>query len=197
MEEHIADFIRGKIYIKYKVKYKMKKNIIHLNENHLRRMITESVRRVMKEYYDYDSYLAHLEAENEPKDEVIQDAREWLDENTNTVEDVEDFLYFLSENYPKKFAQIKNYLLTTYDNEVKNYFMQPDYDDDYREVISKAKDKVVALAFELAQTEGLSELVSNFFSFHAFDYMIEEYTGLKVYHDSTPSDNCKPGESDY
>ena len=161
----------------------MKNNVIRLNEGQLRRMITESVRKVLREYYDYDSYLAHLEAENEPKEEFIENAREWLDENMNTVKDVEDFLSFLSENYPKEFAQIKNYLLTNYDNEVKNNYMQPDYDDDYRKVTSKAKDKVVALAFELAQTEGLSELVSNFFEYSEFNIMIEEYTGLSVWSD--------------
>jgi len=87
----------------------MKKNVIRLNESHLRGMISESVRRVLKEYSDYDSYLAHLEAENEPKEDVVMDPAEFMADAIEQAQDKLEAIREFAENLKKDAWAMRKY----------------------------------------------------------------------------------------
>ena len=188
----------------------MKKNIIRLNGSQLRKMISESVKKVIKEYYDYDSYLSHLEAQHEKEmgygdEDVVDNASDYFKQK----------LALCDIPYPEKIKKIKMVLNWFYQNcsDWSRSYMEKTlqrYIDEYKEFMSKIKsankeqlynyygedevneflnnltgnDTIDAfLCFDLQNCDEAVEALENLFDYNELIYFVEETFGVKVFDD--------------
>lgn len=185
----------------------MKKNIVRLNESQLRKMISESVKRVIKEYSDYDSYLDYLLDRYQretygPDEEIIEDVSKYFEEQ----------LALCDIPYPEKIKKIKMVLNWFYQNcsDWSRSDMErtlQEYIKEYKEFMAKFKsadreriydyygedevneflnnltgnDAIDAfLCFDLQNCDEAVEALENLFDYNRLESFVKETFGVEV-----------------
>jgi hypothetical protein len=193
----------------------MKKNTIKLSEAQLRSMISESVKKVIKEYNDYDSYLSYLEAQHEKEmgygdEDMVDDASDYFEQKLalcnipypEKIKKIEMVLNWFNRKgnswyrsymeraltrYIKEYKEFMSKIKSANREQVYNYYGEDEVNEFFNNLTGN--DAIDAfLCFDLQNCDEAVEALENLFDYNSLKCFVEETFGVKVFDDGEGPD---------
>ena len=159
----------------------MEEEAIPINESDLRSMIKECVKRLVKEYNDYDGWLAHQEAKANPGPSPIEDSCQYISDNlfdgvADKVKEAQNFVAFLRKD---------SWLMRKYQKDINNYMQSlrnSTEDEDWNET-PQTGDPWVDGLLSLDYSGDLNDFFSEVFYPGDLDSIVKEWFEVDVWND--------------
>jgi len=154
------------------------KENITINESDLRTMVKECVKRLIKEYNDYDGWLAHQEAMANPDPSPVEDSCQYISDNlfngvADKVKEAQNFVSFLRKDH---------WLMKKYQKDIDHYMhvLRDSVEDEEWDEIPQTGDLWVDGLLNLDRSGDLYNFFDEVFFTNDLDTIVKELFDVGV-----------------